>query len=147
MKHYYLLFAVFLGLAVAVSSCGEKFDCEDLEQNVGDTCDDNDDRTEDDMVTEDCTCEGTKIPITYSNTVAGILNTSCAVSGCHTDADLAGGFSLASYAQASGAAGFGRMLGAINQEEGFTAMPPNGTKLDQQDIDDITEWIENGTPE
>lgn len=145
MKHHYLLFA--LALSFAVVSCGEKYDCEDLEMNIGDTCDDNDANTEDDLVTADCNCEGTEIPVTYTNTVKAITDASCGVSGCHAGTSPAGGFALETYDQVSGAASFGRIIGAINHESGYTAMPPSGTKLPQADIDAITEWIDNGTPE
>ena len=39
--------------------------------------------------------------ITYTNGAKAILDGSCAVAGCHTDAALAGMFSLEGYAQAS----------------------------------------------
>jgi hypothetical protein len=144
MKQNYFLLMLVLGLSIA--SCGEKFDCEDLELNTGDACNDNDDMTEDDVVTSDCNCEGTDIPITYTNTVKAITDASCGVSGCHAGDNPTGGFALETYEQVSTAAGYGRMIGAINQEEGYAAMPQGG-KLDQEDIDNITEWINNGTPE
>ena len=102
--------------------------------------------TEDDMVTSNCDCEGTAVPITYTNTIKAITGASCGVSGCHAGSTPTGGFALETYEQVSGAAGFGRTIGAINHEAGYTAMPPGG-KLDQADIDSITEWINNGTPE
>lgn len=34
------------------------YDCPDLEANFGDTCDDGDTLTVDDMITEDCICQG-----------------------------------------------------------------------------------------
>ncbi|MDO5656575.1 MAG: DUF5689 domain-containing protein [Flavobacteriaceae bacterium] len=45
-------------------TCGpaETFDCPELGANIGDACDDNDETTENDVVTEDCGCAGTPIP-------------------------------------------------------------------------------------
>lgn len=143
MKYSYLLFVLILGLSV--NSCN-KYDCKDLEANIGDTCDDGDDMTEDDVITADCNCEGTEIPVTYTNTIQAITDASCGVVGCHAGTEPAGGFPLTSYDEVSFAAGFGRMIGAINYDDGFANMPPNG-QLSQDDIDAITEWIENGTPE
>ena len=144
MKNNYLLLCLILGLSLG--SCGEKYDCEDLELNVGDTCDDNDANTEDDIVTADCDCVGTELPVTYTGAVKAITDASCGVSGCHAGTTPAGGFALETYSDVSTAASYGRILGAINQEDGFTAMPPGG-KLDQASIDAITDWIDDGSLE
>ncbi|HKK37868.1 MAG TPA: T9SS type A sorting domain-containing protein [Cryomorphaceae bacterium] len=40
---------------------GEAFDCPGLSANIGDSCDDNDSETENDVVLADCTCQGTPI--------------------------------------------------------------------------------------
>ncbi len=123
------------------------FECATLELNIGDDCDDGDTNTENDIVDADCTCVGTPIPeeITYTNTIKEIFDTSCAVnSSCHGAGS--GIFELTNYEQSSAAAGFGRMIGAINNDAGFSAMPPNG-KLDDALIASITEWINNDTPE
>ncbi len=50
-------------IEVVREDCGSEFDCEDLEANIGDACDDGDADTENDVVTEDCGCEGTPIVI------------------------------------------------------------------------------------
>jgi len=85
--------------------------------------------------------------VTYTNTIASMLNTSCAVSGCHVAGNEAVAFfSLEDYANAKGAADFGRIVGAISYEDDFSAMPPTG-QLDQCDIDKITAWVEAGAPE
>ncbi len=43
------------------NACEVVFDCEELEANIGDACDDGDDSTENDTVTEDCECIGTPV--------------------------------------------------------------------------------------
>ncbi len=42
-----------------VVSCGESFDCPDLQANIGSACDDGDETTYDDVITELCECAGT----------------------------------------------------------------------------------------
>jgi hypothetical protein len=66
---YYVQFYDFSGFdAYAVSlSCNENTDCPD--GNIGDSCDDGDPNTENDVIGEDCVCAGTPIP-------EGCLNTS-----------------------------------------------------------------------
>src|SRR5690606_6331816 len=39
----------------------ETFDCPELNANIGDTCDDNNSNTENDLLTADCECAGTII--------------------------------------------------------------------------------------
>jgi len=118
MKLNYLFFALLLG--VIMISCGDS-------EPEPEACDSPD--------------------ITYTNGAAAILNASCATTSCHSDTALAGGFSLVGYTQASTAAGFGRMVGAINHSDGFSAMPPSGTKIADCDIEKITAWIAAGAPE
>lgn len=86
--------------------------------------------------------------VTYTDDVSQILNASCAIPGCHVSNGNAP-FPLETFEETVAAVGFGRILGAINQEAGFVAMPfpPGSPKLPETDIDKITEWIENGTPE
>ena len=45
------------------------------------------------------------------------------------------------------AAGFNKIVGAINHTTGFSAMPQGGDKLEQCDIDFLTAWIDAGAPE
>ena len=86
--------------------------------------------------------------VTYTSDIAAIFNVSCATAGCHVDGnEMNAFFSLEGFEKSRAAAGLGRMIGAINQDDGFTAMPIGGDKLEQCDIDKITEWIAAGTPE
>ena len=124
-------------------------DCTDLNLNIGDPCDDGDDTTSDDVVNSDCNCVGTPMSedITYTNTVKAILDNSCATSpACHAASSVTT-FSMSTYDESVVAVGFGRILGAINHDAGFSPMPKNGDKIDQDNIDAIAEWIATGTPE
>ncbi len=42
-------------------ACPPVFDCPDLSANIGDSCDDGDDNTENDMVNDNCECVGTPV--------------------------------------------------------------------------------------
>ena len=47
-------------------TCGPViYDCPEIEANIGDACDDGDDMTENDVITEACECEGTLIVVEY----------------------------------------------------------------------------------
>ena len=98
---------------------------------------------------EPMTNECETVDLTYTSTTASIFNKSCALSGCHTDASLAGGFSLDDYDAVFIAVGFGRIEGAINHQDGFLPMPyPAGSSmLEQCSIDQISAWIADGAPE
>ena len=86
--------------------------------------------------------------ITYTNTISSIMNTSCALSGCHVDGnEMVAFFSLEGYAKAKGAADFGRIVGAVSHDMGFSPMPKGSEKLDQCTIDQITAWVDAGAPE
>lgn len=86
--------------------------------------------------------------VTYTDDIATIFNTSCAVSTCHVDGNEdKAKFSLVGYEKAKLAASFGRIVGAISHETDFTPMPYGGDKLEQCSIDKISAWINAGTPE
>lgn len=86
--------------------------------------------------------------MTYTDDVKSIFDESCAFSGCHDDNATMTIGSLSTYDNAVAFVGFGRILGAINRDEGFSDMPAGGaSKLDDCTIDKITNWVNNGTPE
>lgn len=82
--------------------------------------------------------------ITYSSDIQPLLEVSCV--SCHNSTNSSGGINLDSYESASSAANSGKLLGAVRQEAGFSAMPPSG-KLDSCQIARIEEWIDSGLPE
>lgn len=87
--------------------------------------------------------------MTYTADIKEIFDSSCAFAGCHDmDAALTIG-SLSNYDNSVAFVDFGRLLGAINHEENFKPMPyPAGSaKISQCNIDKITAWINDGTPE
>ena len=102
------------------------------------------DKDDDPMEMDDCDTTD----VTYSNTVSGIFNASCATAGCHVDGnEMSAFFSLEGYEKSKTAAEFGRMVGAIKHTEGFSPMPKGGSKLDDCDIEKVEAWINAGYPQ
>jgi mono/diheme cytochrome c family protein len=83
--------------------------------------------------------------VTYTNTVKSILDSNCALSGCHNSGS--GNGSLASYDDAVAFAAQGRIVGAIKHQDGFVAMPQTGGKLEDCEINQIEAWISDGAPQ
>jgi hypothetical protein len=89
-------------------------------------------------------CDTTNV--TFSGTIQPILQQNCAISGCHTSATRAGGYSYETYAGFMQVVQNGRVLGAINHTAGYVPMPENAPKLSDCAILKITHWIEIGAP-
>jgi cytochrome c553 len=83
--------------------------------------------------------------ITYSNTVAGLLDRSC--TNCHGGSFPSGGVSLNSYAQAKSNGESGALLGTIKHQSPFSPMPQGSNKWSDADIAKIEAWINNGYPQ
>ncbi len=58
--------ALSQSLSIAAVDCGPIFDCPDLMANYGDSCDDGDIMTENDVIQADCTCGGEMITATHN---------------------------------------------------------------------------------
>lgn len=99
-----------------------------------------DDETPD---TVDCT----GLTPTYNNDIKAILDASCTSSGCHNSVDLANNYDFSTYATASAISQGNRFLGAINHQSGFMPMPQNAPKLSNENIELLTCWVENGSPQ
>jgi len=85
--------------------------------------------------------------MTYTDDIKSILDESCAYAGCHDDTTVAASIDLSTYDNAVVVVEFGRILGTINHQETFSPMPKGQDKLSDCNIDKITSWINNGTPE
>jgi cytochrome c553 len=90
------------------------------------------------------TCDTTNV--TYAGTINPIVQQNCAVSGCHTNASQAGGYSYQTFAGLKSAVTNNRLLGAINHQSGFVPMPQSAAKLSDCDIQKITLWVAMGAP-
>jgi hypothetical protein len=87
-------------------------------------------------------CDTTAAP-TYSGLAKPILQSNCAISGCH-DATASGGINLTTAAGAQAIARDGRLLNAINHAGNVSPMPKNGAKLNDCTILAISRWVTAG---
>jgi hypothetical protein len=83
---------------------------------------------------------------TYTTNIEPILRVSCAVLGCHNFGSAQGGVSLADYQDVKSSANKDRLVGAVQQKSGFSAMPPSG-QLPDSSIEMISCWVQNGMPQ
>jgi hypothetical protein len=77
----------------------------------------------------------------YQANILPLLKTNCV--GCHS-AGNATGVDLSSFAGVRTVALNGKLLGSVNWQMGYSAMPKNGTKLPACNIQQIQNWITNG---
>ena len=80
---------------------------------------------------------------TYSKTIAPMMQLYCV--GCHSSSSAPGG-SLADYASVSNTAVNGRLIGDINHNSGYNAMPQGGSQLSTCQITQIENWVASGAP-
>ncbi|GAB4335902.1 MAG: hypothetical protein OHK0038_13850 [Flammeovirgaceae bacterium] len=88
-------------------------------------------------------CDTTNI--TYSGSVAPIINSSC--NTCHNKQNanvLGSGIVLDDYNSLKARAN--TVLGSINHQSGFSPMPKNANKLISCQITIITKWVNAGMP-
>jgi hypothetical protein len=84
------------------------------------------------------------IDVSYASNVRPIFELHCL--GCHTGAAVAGGgIPFDTYAQVATYANNGDLMGALNHQPGFTAMPYGQPKLNDCKIATIRNWINEGT--
>ena len=89
----------------------------------------------------DNTCD--TLNVTYSQTIKPIMDASCV--SCHNSGFASGGVILESYADVKQSADNGFLIGVIDHEPGFEAMPPApAPKLDDCTIEKVKKWIAEG---
>ena len=96
------------------------------------------------LITLSFACGDKDEDVTYTNTMRSEL-AGCAVSGCH-DANSPVG-SLANYEDTRNFIAFGRILGALRHEDGFSPMPKGGEMWSESEIDRLQTWINDDMPE
>ncbi len=86
------------------------------------------------------------VDVKLSTQVSGIFSSANCLA-CHNTAGApsAAGIDLTNYDHIKAAADNGRLYGAINHEQEFSVMPPNGTKLSECDLLTIKTWIDEGS--
>ena len=90
-------------------------------------------------------CNG--ITPTYTSNIKAILDTNCAKSGCHDAITVQSGVNLSTYATASAISMEDRFLGVIQHKSGYPPMPNDGPKLPDATVEQLTCWVQNGSPE
>jgi len=91
-----------------------------------------------------CTTECDTVTVTFNGSILPITNTYC--KGCHSGNNPSGGIALTDYATIKASIETSRFVGAIEQLQGFSAMPQGGGKLSECYIYQINKWIKNGMP-
>lgn len=92
------------------------------------------------------TCNGT-VP-TYTNEIAPILNTNCALSGCHNASSAKEGINLSDYASASSQfKNNPDNLTSVHHGSGVKPMPDGRPQLAADLINKLDCWVKNGCPQ
>jgi len=99
--------------------------------------------SKDEQTTADCT----GVAPTYTSDIGAIMNTSCAISGCHSANFPADGLDLSNYSKVKSASLNGEVLQSIKHLSGAEAMPKDAAKLSSDKILKVECWIKNGAPE
>ena len=82
--------------------------------------------------------------VSYAADIVPVLQSNCY--GCHSQATTFGGVNVEGYSRAKTLADNGRLLGSVSHAAGFSAMPKNGSKLPDCEINKIRSWINAGSP-
>lgn len=80
--------------------------------------------------------------VSFFGFVKPLLESYCI--GCHSGAASSGGVDLTTHANVQVYANNGRLVGAIDHQAGFEAMPQGAAKLDKCSIDKIKSWVGAG---
>jgi hypothetical protein len=80
---------------------------------------------------------------TYSGAIAPMMHLYCV--GCHASPSDPGG-SLADYNSVYQSAVNGRMIGSIEHQPGYVAMPQGGPQLSDCQITQVKKWVAAGAP-
>jgi len=82
---------------------------------------------------------------TYNNDIKAIYDANCATAGCHDSPYHSSGVDLSTYTAAI-SANNDRILGCVEHNSGFSAMPKNASKLTDIQIKKIYCWMQNNKP-
>lgn len=86
----------------------------------------------------------TTMQATYSSGVKPILSSQC--TSCHSGPNPAGYIGLEQFTTVKSLAASGLIMHVIKHDPGYLAMPKNGGKLNDCDINKIAKWIAAGEP-
>lgn len=122
MKQNSKLLSGLAFICIIVASCSKDNEQEITENPGGSACD--------------------TVNIKYATGVVPILQANCY--SCHGNGASEGGVTLDNYTAIRAVANNGSLLGTISHASGYTAMPINGAKLSDCNINKIRSWINNG---
>lgn len=81
-------------------------------------------------------CDTTNV--SYTKQISSIITQNCL--GCHSGVAPGGNIALTNYAEVKSATMQGRLMGAIEHAQGYSAMPKSGLKLDECKITIFKKW-------
>lgn len=84
------------------------------------------------------------VNVSYVDQVEPIIVANCRA--CHSGLNPGGGIDLGDYSGVRSVALNGLLYGVTERLDGFQAMPQNGPKLPQCEVDQIKSWIDAGAP-
>lgn len=80
--------------------------------------------------------------VSFQNDILPLFTSNC--NACHSAAANLGGITLDNFDDAKVVVESGRLLGALNREDGFSPMPQSAAKLSDCSIDKVDAWISDG---
>jgi len=83
--------------------------------------------------------------VSYSLNINPVLIDRCV--SCHNANNPSAGVLLDTYNGVKTVADNGRLWGSINHENGYSAMPQDGNKLNSCSLGQIEAWINSGSPD
>lgn len=82
--------------------------------------------------------------VKYSTVIAPLVASNC--NSCHSSASPSGNVVTDNYTGLAAIAANGKLWGAVNHNNGFSAMPKGGNKLSNCELAKIRIWIQAGAP-
>ena len=82
----------------------------------------------------------------FQRDILPVIQSNCAISGCHSGTNAQGGIYLENYQDVSLVASNGMLMGVVTGEEGYVRMPP-GSSSSSCRISQIRQWINDGFPD
>jgi len=86
--------------------------------------------------------------VSFKTTVLPILQQNCAISACHDPSTQSNGYNFNTYNSVAAAiqTNNDQFIGSISHNPKYIAMPNNGGKLADCDINKIEAWVNSGYP-
>ncbi len=106
-----------------------------------------DDTVETNKYTDAANCDGITSQLNnYTTTIKGIMDTNCALGGCHDAITASEGINLSTYAGTKKEFVDGKALCSINHD-GCEPMPQGSDKLDAVTLNALACWVKQGAPQ